>query len=280
VKKLLLFLFTVTLVFVLSVIFCRYHLIPHKLDPNEFVEYLQLVSEQEIALRTEEPSDLTERTIWNRYNNIFLHAKSFANQISSIINNNSMFPKEAAAEVLTALNGGKNGVSSERAREAIDNGVVIFGAFKGDWRGEWHQGGSSNTYDHEWHTPKPIEENEDIFCQAVVMGEWDEEKGERKSNTIAINSVDSITGTIVGAVGFKNNASERPHAGYFVDENTLIWVALEGGSPNYPYYSLFYEYFKADQLAGYFIKGIGFTWDVANQKVISPEFKWGEYHNS
>ncbi|MCB0120858.1 MAG: hypothetical protein KDE58_01380, partial [Caldilineaceae bacterium] len=105
----------------------------------------------------------------------------------------------------------------------------------------------------------------------------------------AVNLINISTGVIVGAVGVLATAGDdgvralRPHVGFYVDENKLLWVAEEGRAADHPNrvtYSVFYEIREAgdEGLELYTIQGFELTWDREAGTVASPiTTKGGQY---
>lgn len=126
--------------------------------------------------------------------------------------------------------------------------------------------------DHHWHTPDVLETDPSIHVQAVVMGEWDPESGGRKDSTVTANAVSYETGLVMGAVGLRDGAAARPHVGFYIDAQTLLWVVLESQGVH-PVYSVYWERASG---AAYTIEGVGFAWDRASSTVRNVAPKRGD----
>jgi hypothetical protein len=173
-----------------------------------------------------------------------------------------------------------------RAKAHLDAGGDVFGAFEGRWNGQWHNREASGaernagTFDHDWQRTGATREGGSILAQPVVMGAHDPSAprpaagggAQTSGPTAAINAVDRESGIITGAVGVRDGAAERPHAGYFVNAQTLIWVARESADGPDILYSCFFEH-RRPSAAGassattgsipagaYVIMGLQFRW--------------------
>ena len=184
----------------------------------------------------------------------------------------------------------KGRAAQGRAKAHTDAGGDVFASFQGRWRGQWVgrnvtagrvQGAtgitsSDGTYDHDWQqTQGSANATDNIRSQPVAMGAYNPSATPRSagqgtqttSSDAAINTVDTSTGRIVGAVGVNRQGrqgqaptAQRPHAGYFIDANTLLWIAQEGGN----LYSCFFEHTTNQRPPRYLIMGVQFRWDGTN----------------
>jgi hypothetical protein len=184
---------------------------------------------------------------------------------------------------------GDRAEAEARARAHLAAGGDVFGAFEGRWRGAWYAQSPTGApypatlYDHDWGPTGPAG---DLLVQRVVMGPWAGAPAGvpaavhtpagvpaavhtpaqgiySTAPEAAINAVAPATGRITGGVGVDAGRTRRPHAGFFVDERTLLWVAREGapeglGDATAACYSCFFEHRTGD--GRYVIMGIQFAW--------------------
>jgi hypothetical protein len=287
-------------------------------DPSSRVarDYDTLLTEQERALTGMRAQQTGTRT--GTYGDIFEDAKAFAAQLQSMVTSHqaeavqlasgvsltlsaygTLMGHPVASTIQTNLSNPKQ--AEDRAKAHIDAGGDVFGAFEGRWQGQWHNraadGSDQNvgTFDHDWQATAPADAGSDILAQPVVMGAHDPSvaapahgSGAQTSRPdAAINAVDRQTGMITGAVGVSGGAAQRPHAGYFVDERTLIWVARESNDPDNVLYSCFFEHRRPDTASsgtsgtipagGYVIMGLQFRWSRASRRATFERLMGGLY---
>jgi hypothetical protein len=170
-------------------------------------------------------------------------------------------------------------LSRAKAKRFLAKGGDPFAAFTGSWDGTYYQGvtqqteadgqiGTRGDYKHEWQETKEIESR--WLMQPVFITD--------KSNhslTVAVNSASKETGEMVGAVEY-NKKITRPHAGYFVDPSTILWVVAEpNGTRAEPRFSFFFEHITPQRV--YLLLGVQFRWSRAAQKLIFEQFMGGSY---
>ena len=258
-----------------------------------------LTDELVTAATTTRPAD-PAGMIWDRYDQIFKDATAIAaalvaanepGQVSVPVlggePENRTIPLQ---ELRDHIKAGRdiNGPAARKARIR----KYAFDLFEGKWRGHWRQrqhcGEEKNQVnhqntcqDHHWQGTAPVAGNSPIWVQPVVMGAdsreyaenpekncLEQDAGGRDFNDYAINMVDTVTGNIFGATslmekpGSDGVRSARPHIGFYVDYNKLIWVAEEYRDGNEALYSVFYEIGEADDNDApiYTILGFDFKW--------------------
>jgi hypothetical protein len=170
-------------------------------------------------------------------------------------------------------------LSRAKAKRFLAEGGDLFAAFTGSWDGAYYQGvtqqteadgkiGTRGDYQHEWQETKEI--GSEWLMQSVFII--------NKSNhnlTVAVNSASKETGEIVGAVEY-NKKITRPHAGYFVDQSTILWMVAEpNGTLAEPRFSFFIEHITPQRV--YLLLGVQFRWSRAAQKLIFEQFMGGSY---
>lgn len=249
--------------------------IPYGLNNDNFGRYHTLLYEQIIALKVERPKDTKNALIWDRYNTNFLEAQQFSDQINNYL---KKFP-EVFSDSEVSLITNKLDQGRPNSQTKNDLGTPVFHRFHGHWRGVWRQDGKDQIYDHDWFPPETLQgNNSDLIIQPVTMGAWDQFKKIRKKTTIAINGYNKLSGVILGAVGVIGNKSEAPHAGYYIDQNHLLWVAsFATEQTERPYYSIYFERIQENKTREYLIDGVGFHWNRKTKKIELPHFKKGRY---
>ena len=257
-----------SLLFILATLFLS--LSAHSAFEEKGDEFNQLISIQEVALRSISPRNKVEKKIWNRYNNIFNDAKDFMTALVDLEEIRTKLSNDKIKNVEKSLSGGRNGYSQKKALNELENGAQVFTAFEGKWYGEWNQNNRTSYWEHHWQSTELNESVSSHLLQPVLI------KSETNKKTIAINSFSIQTGVIIGAVGFNGKNEKRPCIGFYIDSRTIIWISLEKTGHRRPNYSFFYEWLdtKSDD---YHIKGIGFSWDRKKRKITNVTNSSGIY---
>jgi hypothetical protein len=293
-------------------------------------DYQTLVREQETALGTLRGQQNGERT--GTYGTIFEDAKAFASALAeqlksrlgeklplssqvtlSLREYGSMMGLSVPSTVKTNLENPTQGEA--RAKNHIKGGGDVFKAFEGRGRGQWNRRENDDsthvdgTFDHDWQPTEPSQAGSQVLTQPVVMGGYDASQPARGANqgiqsgspSAAVNAVDKDTGIITGAVGVNQGKAARPHAGYFVNDRTLIWVARENESSGGILYSCFFEHRRpsaasagqgaqpgaaggsggataqAVPAGSYVIMGLQFIWNRSTQRLSVQRLMGGLY---
>jgi len=210
--------------------------------------------------------------VYDLYDSMFFDATKW---ISIIVNNEKIkehLTPEQVKRLYNLISTGKYGLSSKRARQAANSGTQLFESFHGQWEGKWHQDDDELDVFHHWHSPENLSKYDNIIVQAVFMGK----PVIGKARTVAINSLSKTSGIILGAVGIKEGLVQRPHIGFYVDSNTLIWIALERSFGEEREYSLFYEW-VFNNGTDYHIEGFDFFWNRHEKTLTLNRHKYGRY---
>lgn len=202
------------------------------------------------------------------------------------------FPLDA---VRTAMAEGRD--PAGRHAQAARNGHFVFELFEGRWRGHWRQDYGCGIFfpvcqDHEWRATQPVAPGSHLLWQEVLLGDdsapyktgasgdyLSGPAGRRDRDQYAVNLVDTAKGWLVGAVGLSptpqnGRISQRPHVGWYLDFQTLVWLAQERVEGDRVTYSLFHERVDVRNLGNpqYTILGLELVWNRATAQV-EGEFK-------
>ncbi len=244
------------------------------------------------------PGAAPQNQIWDQYQAIYRDGQAIAAALPAALPNvglpeldgsvsDTPYPREA---VSAALAEGRNAAASHA--QAAHYARFAFEFFEGRWRGHWRQDYGcgivlSVCQDHEWRATQPVAPGSDTLWQEVLLGDDSQPyrsdasgdylngpTGRRDRDQYAVNLIDAARGYIVGAVG-QNAApqngriSQRPHVGWFLDYQTLVWLALEGIDGDRVTYSIFHERVDADAEGRpqYSILGLELVWNRANSSL-------------
>lgn len=237
-------------------------------------KYQSMIKEQAVAItNTHFGVSPKVRRTGKKYDEFFSVAAQLSDALrSQRISLGDLFTDEDAHLIDQALYKGRNSIAANKAKSASAAGEKIFAAFTGHWRGTWSQDGNTTEYDHAWDSPRDV--SRDMAVQIVSIGRWDSVTAKRLDPELGINTFDRKTGIIVGAVGYKDGVALRPHVGFYVDPQTLIWMAYEGESNGEPQYSLFLEHVDHDV---YTVRGVGLSYNpISHEFTVTHEAR-GKY---
>lgn len=158
---------------------------------------------------------------------------------------------------------GRNNINSNSVKSNFNN-------FSGKYVGSWHQHKSNNSEESsDWYADWSRVNIEERFYHQPVVIRKKIKQLEFETGMDGINSYDTQSGVILGNVCASKN-QDRPHLGYFVDENTLIWLAKEPDGN----YGLFYE----TKINGvYRVRGLYFGVDANSNNLTFCHPNWGDY---
>ena len=270
-------------------------------DPANETSVRAKLEKEMIAACAETSATSSDAKIWKRYDSIITDAQNIAAALATKtppasaeiykINGKVESRNFDHSALQKHLASGRTGLAPTKSKGKKD----AFDAFEGKWRGHWYAGWGCATpkqavcQDHQWD--KTVVKG-DLALQPVVMGsdsrslgiegkscldlEPDATKPFRDRDNFGINAINFKTGVILGSVDLRTAADDdgvwgaRPHVGFWVDKNTLIWVAEESREKDTSYYSVFWE--KGENGPGnvpvYTIIGFQFSWHRANKAFV------------
>ncbi len=262
-----------------------------------------------VAVAATRPASAPQNQVWDQYQAIYADGVAIAAALAADLPmvgvpgldgvvQNTAFPRDP---VHAALAEGRNAFG--RHASAAHYHRFVFDCFEGRWRGHWRQDYGCGIFsavcqDHEWRASQPLSAGSDVLWQEVLLGDdsvpyrsdasgdyLSGPPGRRDRDEYAANLVDAAKGWIVGAVGQgaapqNGRISARPHVGWYLDSQTLVWLAQEGLDGDRVTYSIFHEHINGDGQGHpqYTILGLELVWNRAtNQLEGELKTKGGRY---
>ena len=154
-------------------------------------------------------------------------------------------------------------------QQSASTELDLLASFSGDWVGSWWQDGVLSQWWQHWHGPGPLEQEEGVWVQPVLI----HRQGAREP-TVAMNAMVPNKSMMMGVVGVNGGRGARPHVGVDLGQGRLGWIAMEGSKQEMIHYSIFVEWLEA---GCYMIKGVDFRWQPNTQTLHSVRPKGGLY---